>query len=326
LGKSTPRAPDPYKVSDAEAKASKDVAAWNQSLNMVGQNGPFGSISYQSNGVDPTTGAPRYTQNTSLSPELQQLLNSQISAQGGISDAITGAIGRLPTGAFDSSGINTDNIAKASYDSQVARLQPQFDEGFTKLQGMLSDRGLPIGSELATNEFNRFDRAKNESLAQASRQAQLDAGNEQSRQFNQLLTEYNQPVSQLSALMGNSSAVQNPSFANYPTASAQAPNVSQNVWNAYNANAQQAQQQNGQLWNGLLGIGQLGMSMFSDRRLKRDIKRIGALPSGLNVYSYRYVFSDGEQIGVMAQEALVIAPHAVSMHPSGYFMVNYGLL
>jgi hypothetical protein len=66
--------------------------------------------------------------------------------------------------------------------------------------------------------------------------------------------------------------------------------------------------------------------MFSDIRLKRDIRRIGAMASGLSIYSYRYVWSDEPQIGVMAQEALRVKPEAVMLHPSGYLMVNYGLL
>jgi hypothetical protein len=327
MGKAkTPKAPDPYKVSDAEAQASKEVAAWNQSLNMINQSNPFGSVSYQQTGTDPTTGAPQYSQTTSLSPELQNLLNSQIGAQTGISSAITGALGNLPTGPFDPSSISTDKVRDASYNMRVAQMQPQWEEGFRNLEGMLNDRGLPIGSEIASNEFNRYDRAKNDSLAQISRQSELDAGQEYQRQFGNMLTQHNLPYQNLSQLMGMSSPVSNPSFNSYPTASAQAPDVGQNVWNAYNANVNQANQQNGQLWNGLLGLGQLGMAAFSDRRLKRDIKRIGSMPSGLPVYQFRYVWSDDIQTGVMAQEAIEFFPEAVSRHDSGYLMVDYSRL
>lgn len=327
MGKaSTPKTPDPYKVSDAEAKASKEVAAYNQSMNMVNQSSPYGSISYTQDGVDPVTGAPKYSQSTTLSPELQSLLNSQIGSQQGISDAISGVVGRLPTGAFDASGINTDDIRQKSYDSQMALLNPEFEQGWKNLEGKMSDRGLPIGSEIWNDQLGEYNRAKDTSILGAARQADLDASNEYQRQYSNLQSEYNMPYQSLSALMGNSSAVQNPTFSSYPTSSAQAPNTSQNVWNAYQADVNAANQQNSQLWNGILGAGQLGMAMFSDIRLKRDIKRIGALPSGLPVYSYRYIWSEEPQIGVMAQEAMQIAPHAVSMHPSGYLMVHYGLL
>ena len=42
---------------------------------------------------------------------------------------------------------------------------------------------------------------------------------------------------------------------------------------------------------------------FSDRRLKRDIRPIGKLPNGLNVYRFRYQWADEETTGVMADEA-----------------------
>jgi hypothetical protein len=47
---------------------------------------------------------------------------------------------------------------------------------------------------------------------------------------------------------------------------------------------------------------------ISDRRLKTNITRIGALPSGLPVYRYNYIWSAETYIGVMAQEALQFFP------------------
>jgi hypothetical protein len=331
LGKSTPRAPDPYKVSDAEAKASKETAAWNQSLNMVDQSSPFGSVSYSSNGVDPATGAPKYSQSTTLSPELQQLLNSQVGAQTGLSSAITGSLGNLPTSPFDPSDINTDKIRDASYSMRVAQMEPQWDKAWKDLEGRLSDRGLPMGSEISNDQYGEFNDARNNSLSQISRQAELDASNDYQRQFGNALTIHNQPLQQLQGLMGMSSPVSNPSFNSYPTASAQAPDVGQNVWNAYNADVQRSQNQQSGLMGGLLGLGKLGVSaysagMFSDRRLKRDIKRIGAMPSGLPVYQFRYVWGDDIQTGVMAQEAIELFPEAVSMDASGFWKVRYDLI
>ena len=61
----------------------------------------------------------------------------------------------------------------------------------------------------------------------------------------------------------------------------------------------------------------------SDRRLKKNIKKIGKLANGLFVYLFNYIWSDQEQIGVMSDEVRKIMPHAVIVHPSGYDMVNY---
>ena len=327
MGKKTPKTPDPYAVSAAQTKSNKETAAYNASLNRIDQSSPFGSINYTQSGVDPTTGAPIYKQNTTLTPEMQALFDSQTSAQQGISSAIGDTIGRLPTGAFDASGINVDDIRQRSMDSQMAMLAPQFEKGWKNLEGTMSDRGIPIGAEIWNDQQGEYNRAKDSSMLAASRQSDLDASNEFQRQYGNAMTEYNMPYQQLSTLMGNSQGVQNPSFSPFAQSSAAGTDVAGNVWNAYTAQQQQAQQQQGNMMGGLLGLGKLGLSaasMMSDRRLKRDIARIGALASGLPVYAFRYLWSDVPQIGVMAQEALGLFPDAVSRHSSGYLMVDYG--
>lgn len=323
--KSGPSAPDPYKVSDAETKSNKETAAYNASLNRINQSGPFGNITYSISGTDPNTGAPMYSQNTELSDSLQQLLDRQNQNQLGIQDFITGTLGNLPTDPFDPN-IDVGDIRQRSFDSQMATLQPKFDQGWKNLETTMSDRGIPIGAEIWKDENNRFDTARDTSILAASRQADQDANNEYQRQFGNELTKYNIPMQQFSAMMGNSQGVQNPSFSPFAQSSSGQTDVSGNIWNAYNAENQQAQQRNSQFANGALGIGQLALAAFSDVRLKRDIKRIGAMPSGLPVYSYRYIFSDAPQIGVMAQEAIEMFPAAVSTHPSGFLQVRYDLI
>ena len=60
----------------------------------------------------------------------------------------------------------------------------------------------------------------------------------------------------------------------------------------------------------------------SDARLKTDIVRLGALPSGLPVYSFKYVWSPVTHVGVMAQEAMVLFPYAVH-EVDGFLAVDY---
>lgn len=65
--------------------------------------------------------------------------------------------------------------------------------------------------------------------------------------------------------------------------------------------------------------------LYSDRRLKTNITRIGKLDSGLPVYQFRYKGSALPQIGVMAQDVEKVAPHAVRRDPqTGFKRVNYG--
>lgn len=95
----------------------------------------------------------------------------------------------------------------------------------------------------------------------------------------------------------------------------------------------------GQMFNPLLGnlVGKTGTespspfkaalsvaSLFSDRRLKRDITEIGKA-RGLKLYTYRYLWDDLLRLGVMAQEVLARKPEAVGS-AGGFMTVNYGAI
>ena len=64
----------------------------------------------------------------------------------------------------------------------------------------------------------------------------------------------------------------------------------------------------------------------SDRRLKTDILREGTLPNGIALYSFRYRWDAQRFVGVMADEVEAVIPAAVSLHRSGYKMVDYSIL
>lgn len=73
----------------------------------------------------------------------------------------------------------------------------------------------------------------------------------------------------------------------------------------------------------LFGTGIMAAAMVSDRRLKSDIRLMGKLPSGLNVY--RYVIFGQPDIGVMADEVRGLFPKAVK-RIAGIDTVNYAML
>lgn len=67
-------------------------------------------------------------------------------------------------------------------------------------------------------------------------------------------------------------------------------------------------------------------SIFSDRRLKRDIELAYREPDGLGVYSFRYLWSPFKTLGVIAQEVAKLRPWALGPRRLGYMTVNYGAL
>lgn len=64
-------------------------------------------------------------------------------------------------------------------------------------------------------------------------------------------------------------------------------------------------------------------SLFSDRRLKENIKRIGTADNGLAIYQFNYLGNPTTCIGLMADEVRDVCPEAVSVSDSGFYMVNY---
>lgn len=70
----------------------------------------------------------------------------------------------------------------------------------------------------------------------------------------------------------------------------------------------------------------------SDRGIKQDLVQVGVHPLGIGLYLFHYKtpFRDqwghGRQFGVMAQEVEAVMPEAVSVHPDGYKLVDYGML
>jgi hypothetical protein len=86
--------------------------------------------------------------------------------------------------------------------------------------------------------------------------------------------------------------------------------------------AKAAQQQ---MFGDILGTAASAAMMFSDRRLKTDIKRVGTTDGGLPVYTYKYKGESVTQMGVMAQDVEKVNPEAVKEF-GGYKAVNYSLV
>jgi len=74
------------------------------------------------------------------------------------------------------------------------------------------------------------------------------------------------------------------------------------------------------------GGGGAGPGGWSDRRLKRNIRRVGATVHDLALYSFQYIWGGPYYVGVMAQEVLEAFPEAVITEPSGYLRVDYEML
>jgi hypothetical protein len=63
-----------------------------------------------------------------------------------------------------------------------------------------------------------------------------------------------------------------------------------------------------------------------DIRLKRDVAQVSRVAVGIDLYRYRYLWSDTIHVGVMAQEVAAVMPEAVRRGVDGYLRVDYARL
>ena len=152
--------------------------------------------------------------------------------------------------------------------------------------------------------------------------------------LNETLLQRSQPINELAALLQGSPAVSAPNFggpAQFQIAPGDFQGAAQNAFmgqqNAFNQQTASRNANFGALagLGGSLGAAALPLMFPSDRRLKRDIIRIGTWALGLPLYLFRYLWSDDVQIGVMADEVLHVKPSAV-YEVDGYLAVDYGAL
>jgi hypothetical protein len=64
----------------------------------------------------------------------------------------------------------------------------------------------------------------------------------------------------------------------------------------------------------------------SDRRLKKNIVRIGTHENGCGIYRFSYLWTDAVHTGAIAQDVLDHMPEAVSIGPGNYLAVDYDML
>ena len=340
--KSAPKAPDPVTTAQAQSQANVDAVRESAKVNAVNQFTPYGSVTYQKD----ANGVP-ISQTSTLTPLQQQALDQKNQLATILGGQAINQSQFLPKDQYSLSGFGAlptaqdfvtqgKEVQDAFYNKQMGMLDPQFAQEQRALEQNIANRGLPIAGEAAKTMEDNLYRRQGDARQQAALSAVLSGGNEQSRLFNQSMqgrnqgiNEYNaqrqQPFNELSAYLQGQPVFQAPqaSMSQYQVAPT---DIAGNIYQNYNSQNQQYQNN----LNGMYGIGSsLGAAaiplMFSDRRLKTNIKKIGKLNKKVSIYSFNYVWG-APSVGVMAQEVLSWKPEAVVTHPSGYLMVDYGKL
>ena len=321
MGKSAPQAPDPARTASQQGQWNSYSAQLQQMMNMVNQNSPWGSLNYNQTGTqwitDPSgrrVEVPTYTAETRLSPEQQRIFDASQAAQGNLAETAQERTQWLQDYLKEPFSFNNQDAENWSWDLASQRILPQQQQAQQNLENQLLNRGIRPGSAAYDKEMQRLTNANTDQMNQLALQGRSQA-------FNEQLTQRNQPLNEIMALLGGAN-VQNPNstFAQTPQSQVGGVDYSGLVNNQYN---QLMNQYNARM-GAIGGLGGMALGgLFSDVRMKEDIEPIGTTYSGTPIYRYRYKGGSPYQYGVLAQEIMDSQPDAVTLESNGMYSVDY---
>lgn len=319
MGKKQPKAPDPAQTAAAQGQWNSFTAQQQQAMNMTNQNSPWGSLTYDQTGsqtiIDPNgkpVEVPRYTANTTLTPQQQAIYDQSQAAElnlSTIANQQSGRVGEILNNPFE---FNNSDAEQWAYDLASPRILQQQGKNENALRSQLIASGVRPGTANWDSEMARLTNANSDQLNQLALTGRGQA-------FNEALAQRNQPLNEIIGLMSGSQ-IQNPNSTFAQTPQSQVAGVDyagivnsnyQNQMNQYNAKV-------GAL-GGLFG-GLASTVKWSDARLKTNIDKIGETGAGQSIYSYNYVWGGPLEVGVMAQES---PRDSVIVDASGFLKVDY---
>lgn len=250
-------------VASAQTGSNIGTAIASNVLGQTNQNTPYGSLAYSQRGTysfkDPLSGKtyqlPQFTATQTLSPIQQNILDETQGAQLNLGETANERSGFLQD--YLSKPFSLDNSAVESrlFELGKGQLDPVFARNQQNLEQSLANRGVKMGSGAYSQQMDDFNKSKgsayNDLLLRGHQTAAQD-----------LLTERNQPINEISALLSGSQVSQ-PNFVNAPqsqVANTDYAGLVQNNYAQQMAGYNQRQQMFGQLAGGLFGLGAGGLA------------------------------------------------------------------
>lgn len=315
MGKSSPKAPDYVGAAQQQGQANISSAIAQAILNNPNKTTPFGNFTNKQTGTQRvqtgTTaeggkimglnigggpgagGQPIYSEIPTFTQEFE------------LNPGVSGAVNNL----YSTLSKPFDPSNPSAYESAyMKRLEPQLERARDAKITDMSVRGFKPGSTAYETERNIMGQQENDARSQAvTNGLQFD------------IAARNQPINEITALM-NGTQVGVPQFQG---AGIGAPNVlgaqqAQGQAMMDDFNAWQAQR------TGVTSAAAMGaMYAMSDRRMKKNIERVGATLGGYPLYLFHYISESDEDIrhvGVMADEV----PVEWTAEHNGVRYVDYG--
>lgn len=336
MGKqSAPKPTDPAKTSAAATGTNISTAIANAFLTNMNESGPDGTKTFDQTGstsiTDPYTGKtytiPRFSVNTTLSDAQKGIKGQQDAASMNLAtlgNNLSGQLGTKLTGNF---ALGNEPTESRLFDLGRKRLDPMFAQKDEDLRTRLANQGIKAGTAAYDREMGNLGQQQNDAY-----NSLLLSGRGQATQ--ELLTEDNQRINQISALLGGGQ-VSMPNFMTGANVSGAPTTDNASIIGNYdNARMEQWKQNQAAAGSMIGGLGGLfsggansafsGLMSLSDARAKDDKKKIAETKDGLPIYSFKYKGSDKTQIGLLAQDVKKKKPGAVKKTTSGLMAVDYG--
>jgi hypothetical protein len=241
-----------------------DTAIAQQLVNASNQVTPEGTLNYSQDGFrtfvnsdGKTVRIPIMTATQQLSPEQRQLYD--INTQADINLATLGRDqAQKLQGLLDRPVDLSNEAAEARlFDLGTKRLNPQFARDEEALRTRLVNSGIRQGSDAWDTEMDDFGQRRNDAYNQLALSGRGQA-------MQELLTERNQPLNEITALMSGSQVSQ-PSWVGTPQSGVANTDYAGMVRDKYNADLAayqaKASRQNAML-GGLFGLGGTALKTF----------------------------------------------------------------
>lgn len=257
-----PDPPDPKETSAASTATNVGTAIANANLGNVNQITPDGNLTYSQSGTykwnDPYTGKsydiPQYTATQTLSQIGQQTKDQTNQAQLNLGKVANSQSAFLNDYLGKPVDLSSENIANYTNTHFGDDFNKQWGQNQTDLENQLANRGVQQGSAAYTKALADFNTNK----ANAYDNMQ---GNQYGLAQQSILTQRNQPLNELSALLSGSQ-VQQPSYINPNTSTIPTTDTAGLINTNYQQKLQNYQQQQAQTQGLLGGLFSLGASFI----------------------------------------------------------------
>lgn len=241
--------PDPTATSAAQSKINRETAETQQGLNMVDQVGPDGTLRYERAGNMDVGGStvPHYQATTTLSPSQQALYDTNNTTKQNI--AQIGATQSDKIGSLLNTPIDLNSASETKYEQMArSRLDPLWAQKRQQNETDLINRGIRPGSEGYNTMMGQFGQQQNDAY-----NSMYVAGKGMFDQ--EALTERNQPINEISALMSGSQ-VSMPNFISTPQTQVANTDFMGAAYNSANAK----NSANNAMMGGLFGLAGSGLT------------------------------------------------------------------